>query len=148
MAQHEEPHVQVTGLQRFEVQPPPTLVTMIVTEDRLRLAFAAHEGRLKEKNAWHTPLGMFLTFLLALTTADPRAALGLAAEAWRGFYLAACGGSLLWLIICIVKAIRSEPGTVNAIIRDLNPGPIVDRPVLDQPNSAAPALPTDATPDK
>lgn len=72
-------------------------VTIIVSEDRLRLVLTNHANSLRALG-WIAPLGIFLSLLTTLVTSDFKTeALGLSADAWHTIFIGAAVIAGVWL---------------------------------------------------
>lgn len=78
-----------------------------ITVDRLSLILHRHAQRIGRRSAWHTPAGIFLALWLSLATTSFEEKL-LSAAIWNAIFMLLTIASGLWLIIEIIRAIRSE----------------------------------------
>lgn len=63
-----------------------------VTEDKLRLIIINHHGRILKSRDWVAPLGVFISLVAALLTADFKEFIGVAGIYWR--YVFMCGAAI------------------------------------------------------
>lgn len=85
-----------------------------ITVDKLRLVLTEHLKCLEERKSWMTPLGIFITLLLVLTTTDFKDSLSIKSATWEAFFLMAVALTLIWLIRTIIRAIRTK--TIDDVI--------------------------------
>ena len=73
-------------------------VFIITTEDKLRLCLHKNIDRLDVKRKWWTPLALFVSLLLALTTAEFKEQFTIPAATWLAIFLIAAAVTFLWTI--------------------------------------------------
>ena len=76
-----------------------------INEDKLRLILKDYEDGIKVNTDWQTPLGLFVTILTTLLTADFHDFLGLAKAVWQAIFVLVLVFSLYLLITRICKYI-------------------------------------------
>ena len=81
-------------------------VVIVTTEDKLRLCLRNTIDRLDTKRKWWTPLATVLTLVLALTTTEFKDQFTIPAATWQAIFLILTGGSIIWAVVAICKAIR------------------------------------------
>lgn len=94
---------------------------LITNKDKLELALIKYEKALKDRFAWATPFGIFISLLLTCVTADSfKPFLNLSAEVWKAIVIVSCFGSFIWLIIAIIKMLKSRgEAELDTVINDL-----------------------------
>ena len=78
--------------------------TIFTTEDRIQLCLHKNIDRLDVKRKWWTPLGLSVSLLLALTTAEFKDQFAIPAATWHAFFLFSALFSLIWTVRAIWKA--------------------------------------------
>lgn len=105
--------------QNHELVITPASPLIQVTKDRLRLELVQYSAALSKRTRWATPLGLFLTVLTTMVTAEFRDALSISKAEWKAAYLIATIASVIWLIIGIVQACRAR-ASIDGVIRSLH----------------------------
>jgi len=80
---------------------------IITTTDKIKLVLINTKEVLKSQRDWWTPLGLFLSFLTTLCTAEFKDAFNLNKEFWHAVFVLLTIGSSIWLIIAIIKLIKN-----------------------------------------
>ena len=83
-------------------------VFIITTEDKLRLCLHKNIDRLDVKRKWWTPLVLFVSLLLALTTAEFKEQFTISAATWQAFFLFLALFSLIWDCYGYMESERSQ----------------------------------------
>ena len=68
-----------------------------ITIDKLKIVLLENEGRISSSNDWQAPLGILLTIILVICTADFRQTLGIKPEVWSAIFWLGTGLSAIWL---------------------------------------------------
>lgn len=94
---------------------------LITNRDKLELALRKYEEALKNRLSWTTPFGIFISLLVTCITSDSfKPFLGLSSVEWKAIVIVSCIGSLIWLVIMIIKMCRSwGKAELNTIINNL-----------------------------
>lgn len=71
---------------------------IIITEDKLNNILKDYCSNLKMKDKWGTPLGISLTILATLVTANFHKTFGLDPAIWKDIFNFSFAAALLWLI--------------------------------------------------
>lgn len=79
-----------------------------ITRDRLKLVLIEYEGLIGKSNAWHVPLGIFLTIFLVLCTAEFKSFEYLSKATLEAFFILCCILSFGWLVATL-KARKKAP---------------------------------------
>ena len=58
--------------------------------------------------SWTTPLGIFLSCLLATVTSSFENALGLSPDSWKTFFVIGTVVSFIWLLVCGYRALNNR----------------------------------------
>ncbi len=92
---------------------------ILILEDRLENILLKNEKVLKSKVSWTTPLGLFLTGLVALITSDFKDWM-FKKEYWFAFFLLGTISSFVWLVVTIVCAVKNhKKGSIDEIIKEI-----------------------------
>ena len=83
-------------------------VVIVTTEDKLRLCLLKTIDRLDAKRKWWTPLSVFVTLVLTLTTTEFKDRFDIPAATWQAFFLLLTVASFIWAVVAIWKATRVE----------------------------------------
>jgi len=101
---------------------------IFTTRDRLELCLTHHREKIEIRQQWPVPLGIFMSVILTLLTADfQQKKFGLDGSVWQAIFIIIAGLSGMWLIYSIFKAASSyisswwkgEPSGLEAIIKEL-----------------------------
>lgn len=82
---------------------------IVTTRDKLELVLIKTEKVLSTKRSWMTPLGLFITCIIALSSADFKDFI-LSASVWKALFVLSsilCG---IWLIQTLIQAWRNRKG--------------------------------------
>ena len=101
-------------------------VFIITTEDKLRLCLHKNIDRLDVKRKWWTPLALFVSLLLALTTAEFKEQFTIPAATWQAFFLLLAVVSLIWTVMAIWKA-KGVKVSVESIVSEIKQPPTEDK---------------------
>ena len=101
-------------------------VFIITTEDKLRLCLHKNIDRLNVKRKWWTPLALFVSLLLALTTAEFKEQFTIPAATWQAFFLLLAVVSLIWTVMAIWKA-KGVKVSVESIVSEIKQPPTEDK---------------------
>jgi hypothetical protein len=85
-----------------------------ITEDRLRLLINEHLEKSGKRWEWKTPLCLFLSVIMAMTTASFKDSLALKAPVWEAIFIIVAALSLAWLLKSIIESVKI--GTVDQLI--------------------------------
>lgn len=88
-----------------------------ITIDKLKIVLLENDRRISDSNQWQAPLGIFITILLVLVTADFRQAFWLSAAVWHAIFIISAVFSFIWLLISFNKV--KERITVDALIEKM-----------------------------
>lgn len=93
---------------------------IITTVDKLKIILMEFRKSLSLQGRWSTPVGILLTLIATLGTANFKDSLGLSSEKWEAIFIISsifCG---IWLIFTIVKAMQhSEESKLEFIIEKI-----------------------------
>ena len=76
------------------------------TADKVELCLLRHQGVLASGTAWWAPLGILLTIVAVLLTADLRDVLGLSRHTWCAIFVMGLFAALVWLVVALRQAWR------------------------------------------
>jgi hypothetical protein len=119
---------------------------IITTKDKLQICLTDHKDDVEMKREWLTPLGVLLSILLTLLTADFRDAFGISKTLWFAFFFLSALGFGVWFIIAFAKAVFSfikswyynEPRGLDAVISDIMKANVIGNPEPSIPNTVDP----------
>lgn len=93
---------------------------VLITEDKLELCLLKHQGTLKAKSDWKTPVALIATLIPVLITADFKKTLGLSAETWTAIFVLSCLFTGIWSLKTIHQAYKlKNAGDIEKIISDI-----------------------------
>ena len=94
---------------------------LITTGDKVRLALIEFREAVLAGRNWGTPLGIFLSLVTALTTAEfKKDLIGIPANVWQASFLIGAVASFCWLIFGICRAINyREKSSVESVVQKL-----------------------------
>lgn len=95
---------------------------IVVEENRAYRVFDEWQKRLKNKTAWHTPLGICLSLALALTTSSFNDYSWIAKGTLRGFFLFCWLASIAWFVWELIRAVKSPSASIESFIAELKKG--------------------------
>ena len=75
-----------------------------ITEDKLHVILLGYEEKNKKFYSWTTPLGVFISCLIAAITSNFNATWGLSPDTWMAIFVIGTIGSGLWLILTLYRA--------------------------------------------
>ena len=97
-------------------------VIIVTTEDKLRLCLLNAVDRLDVKRKWWTPLSVFATLILALTTTEFQDRFAISATTWQAVFLILATVTLIWSVVAVWQATRIEV-SVKSIASELKRQP-------------------------
>lgn len=89
---------------------------IITTEDKLRIHLMEYSQEQRTKTGWISPASFFLTLLIILTTATFRDFI-LPSATWHALFILLTIGSVIWLIVSIVRSVKSKIGLNDIVSR-------------------------------
>ena len=87
-----------------------------ITVDRLSLILHKHASSIEERKGWIAPLGILITILVVLLTANFKDIIW-SPDTWAALFVLSAGLSFLWLIKSLWKAYQSE--TIDNLIEKI-----------------------------
>ena len=93
---------------------------VVISTDRVKLILIEHHRVFKKKYDWMGPVGIFLTVLTTVLTADFKVSkFGIPAQMWQGIFLLAGFISLIWSLVVIINAIicRNEATVEEFVVK-------------------------------
>jgi hypothetical protein len=84
--------------QNLQVYANVTAPVIVTNEDKVRLVLNELRKTLTEAKAWIGPLGIFLTLVATLITADFRELFGVKPDVWKGVYYCITLLIVVWLL--------------------------------------------------
>ena len=91
-----------------------------ITTDKLRIILTDHSKKSEKKIEWHAALGIFLTAIASLFTTSFNTTFGVQGDVWRSLFILGAVFSFIWLVICVIKALRSP--TIDDLIERIKHG--------------------------
>lgn len=88
-----------------------------INEDKLRLILKDYEDSIKVNTDWQTPLGLFVTILTTLLTADFHDFLGLAKAVWQAIFVLVLIFSLYLLITRICNIYNKKSVNIDDVVK-------------------------------
>ena len=82
---------------------------IIISADKIRLAYSEQIKLMQVKGSWVAPIGLFLTLLLSLLTAEFSDSFGIEKAVWKAFFLLGCLLTFLWAVISVYRSFSSTP---------------------------------------
>ncbi|HEV7162199.1 MAG TPA: hypothetical protein VGN25_02995 [Solirubrobacteraceae bacterium] len=79
---------------------------ILVTQDKLELAFQKDAPRYARRLGWATPLGLLLAFLAVLVSANFKHEV-LSAKAWEVIFIAGVIVSFVWFVVEAVRGLNA-----------------------------------------
>lgn len=79
-----------------------------ITEDKLHVILLKHEGKNKKFYSWTTPLGVFISCLVATITSTFEKALLFSSDTWKAIFVICTVSSFFWLFITACEAWKNR----------------------------------------
>ena len=93
---------------------------IITTSDKMKLCLIDNQTHMKASREWITPLGIILSLITTLVSADFKKSLGLSPESWKALFILASLVCFCWLTVSVINAIRSRrKSSIEYIIQAL-----------------------------
>jgi len=100
-----DPHLHTALTEELKRVETTTLClstkVIIITEDQLELRVQDGIQRLSARSSWIAPLGILVTCLATLFTADFKNFSWVASGTLKGFFIAVTLGSVIWLVVSL-----------------------------------------------
>jgi hypothetical protein len=91
-----------------------------ITEDKLENILLKHLKNLRIIDSWIAPFTIFMTVLLTILTTTFKDSFSISKEVWNAVFLILLLGSSIWLIVCVVKIIKSwDRASTGHIIKQI-----------------------------
>ena len=87
-----------------------------ITEDKLENILLKYLHQIDSNQSWITPLSLFLTIILVITTASFTDKLGLKQGTWESMFNMAALITFIWLCISLYKLYISERMSIDKLI--------------------------------
>lgn len=81
-----------------------------ITEDKLRVILYEHKEKNKQFYSWTTPLGIFVSCLLATITSTFGNTWGIPASTWEAMFILCTVGTGIWSLGTGINAFRHRKG--------------------------------------
>lgn len=85
-----------------------------ITSDKLCLILNEHIQVMESRTHWQAPLGILITIILVICTAEFKAAFGLTKDTWSAIFIISAILSLIWLIRSLYTMAKAK--TVEDIL--------------------------------
>jgi hypothetical protein len=79
-----------------------------ITEDKLKVILLDNENKNKKFYSWTTPLGVFISCLIATITSNFNKTWGLSPDTWMAIFVIVTVGSGIWFILSIYRALKNR----------------------------------------
>lgn len=93
---------------------------IVITEDRLRIHLSNNEQRMEKRGQWVAPLGILISVVLTIATANFKDYV-LKASTWEALFIIGAIGSFVWL--CYAYWQRLEAETIDQVIERIKSEP-------------------------
>ena len=91
-----------------------------ITEDKLENILLKYLKNMGRQTAWMTPLGLFISVLLAINTSTFTDKFNISANTWEAVFLLAAIGSGLWLLISLITlATHWKNSSIDFLISEI-----------------------------
>lgn len=81
-----------------------------ITEDKLKVILMEHRDKNHLYYSWTTPLGIFISCLLTMITANFEHTWGLSAAVWQAIFIVFIAGTGIWSLYAGWKAFKNRKG--------------------------------------
>jgi len=93
---------------------------IITEENRFRLYLIEYANTLKGKNQWIPAFGIFLTFIITISTVKFQTIYSIDEKVWQAMFIICTISSSLWLLVSIYKSIKAHnKGGIDSLIEKL-----------------------------
>lgn len=89
----------------------------ITTEDKLRLCLGSHVKAFKHRQAWITPVSLFLTILIVFATSSFHEFI-LPATTWQAIFVICVVVTGIWSVLSVIKALGSRQ-KIDHLVNDI-----------------------------
>ena len=79
-----------------------------ITEDKLHVILLEYEKKNKKFYSWTTPLGVFISCLVATLTSSFQKALGLSPDTWKAIFILCTVSSFIWFVLSAFGALKNR----------------------------------------
>lgn len=93
---------------------------IVITEDKLRIHLSKSTKKMEKRGGWMAPLGIFVSLLLSILTADFKN-FGLESSTWEAMFIIGAVASFLWLAYALLQRLHVE--TVDEVIERIKKEP-------------------------
>ncbi len=92
---------------------------IVTTKDKLKIVLMESEKSLGVKKIWFTPLGLFISTLISLVSADFKNWI-ISESVWKAIFIIVCIGSCIITLIYGIKAFMNrKSGNIDSIIENI-----------------------------
>ncbi|WP_296222087.1 hypothetical protein [Pseudomonas sp. UBA2684] len=81
---------------------------VVITVDRLRILITTHIEFVEKSTGWQAALGVFISLVAALSTADFKETFNVAGDVWKALFIIATIISFAWLVRGVVYYFKAE----------------------------------------
>lgn len=79
---------------------------ILTTGDKLKLVLIQAKESMASQRDWWTPLGLLISFIATLCTADFKDTLGLSKDTWKALFILLSIAATVWLIIDLKRLFK------------------------------------------
>lgn len=91
-----------------------------ITEDKLKVILLEHRDKSNQVYSWTTPLGIFVSSLLATITSDFGDTWGIPASTWEAIFIICTVVTGIWSLFSGICALRNRKGRkINDLIEKI-----------------------------
>lgn len=76
---------------------------IVTTSDKLTILLGEHVKYIESRNYWQTPLAIFITIVLVLTTTNFKESFGLSSDVWNAIFIISGVVSFFWTIVSLYQ---------------------------------------------
>lgn len=106
-----------TGVDVTEVHRNVSQEIIEITEDKLKLLLNEHAASVESRSGWQTPLALFVTIVLVLTTTSFKESLGVSADTWLAVFIISAVLCLFWFLRTLLN--RPRENTVEDLLEKI-----------------------------
>ncbi|VXB75210.1 hypothetical protein [Pseudomonas sp. 8O] len=81
---------------------------VVITVDRLRILISSHVSCIEKSMGWQAALGVFISLVAALSTAEFKDAFNVGGEVWKALFIIASVISFVWLVKGLIHYFKAE----------------------------------------
>ena len=81
---------------------------VVITVDRLRILITGHIACIEKATGWQAALGVFISLVAALSTANFKETFSVSGDVWRALFIVAAMLSFAWLVRTVIHYLKAE----------------------------------------